>query len=530
MAAHSMKHMTTTPSAVRAAVYLRISSDPERTGLANERQREDCLRILHDRGWELFRVYEDTESASDRRKVRHGYEAMLKDYTTGAFDALICWDLDRLTRQPRQLEDWIEAAEDAGLILVTANGEADLQTDGGRMYARIKASVARAEVERKSARQRRQMKQAADKGKPTWANRPFGYNMDGTIREEEAELVRQAYRDVLRGTTPTEIGRRWGEAGFLPTIKAKAWTGGKVSDILKSPRNIAQSTYKGEVVGPAQWPALIDVQTWEAVHAILTSPTRGGNRTPRKGKAGREPSTLLTGIVSCAACGGGVVRTLGQVRKDGTRRVMYACHEDHATADMVWLESTVFLVFLMALRHAREAWPGADDSEVGRKVDAARAELATIEAKLAELGEAYASDALTLEQLTTATATLRRRQEAARVRLANASATPTLDSLLAPGAAEAMIEAWFELDLGPRRAAISSLFREIKLFPRGRAGKGKVPELHFDTVRPLPGFPARVVGLSSVTSAELAQFNLAATTRGVIALEPIEAPVGGVQP
>jgi hypothetical protein len=41
----------------------------------------------------------------------------------------VCWDLDRLTRQPRQLEDWIDAATDNGLKLTTANGEADLATD-----------------------------------------------------------------------------------------------------------------------------------------------------------------------------------------------------------------------------------------------------------------------------------------------------------------------------------------------------------------------------------------------------------------
>jgi len=75
---------------------------------------------------------------------------MVRDYDAGLFDAIICYDLDRLTRQPRQLEDWIDRAESNGLALTTANGDADLTTDGGRMYARIKAAVARAEMERKA--------------------------------------------------------------------------------------------------------------------------------------------------------------------------------------------------------------------------------------------------------------------------------------------------------------------------------------------------------------------------------------------
>ena len=62
---------------------------------------------------------------------------MVEGYRAGVFQAIVCYDLDRLTRIPRQLEDWVEAAEFRGLVLVTANGDADLSTDGGRMYARI---------------------------------------------------------------------------------------------------------------------------------------------------------------------------------------------------------------------------------------------------------------------------------------------------------------------------------------------------------------------------------------------------------
>ncbi|MDQ3664163.1 MAG: recombinase family protein, partial [Actinomycetota bacterium] len=155
------------PRQTRAAVYLRVSLDATGEKLAVTRQLEDCLKIAADRGWAVVEQYVDNSlSASNRAKVRPAYDRMVADYAAGKFDALVCWDLDRLTRQPRQLEDWIDAAEDRGLLLVTANGEADLSTDGGRMFARIKASVARAEVERKGARQRRALRQRAENGKP----------------------------------------------------------------------------------------------------------------------------------------------------------------------------------------------------------------------------------------------------------------------------------------------------------------------------------------------------------------------------
>lgn len=514
MAARSMNRMSaSSPADVRAAVYLRISEDPRATGLANERQRDDCLRILRERGWTMYREYSDTESASDRRKSRPDYNAMLKDYLAGRFDALVCWDLDRLTRQPRQLEDWIEAAEEQGLRLVTANGEADLQTDGGRMYARIKAAVARGEVERKSARQRAQAKQAAERGVVTWTNRPFGFVNSGTkgapnwvLEPTESALIAQAYADVLHGTNTTEVGRRWQAAGALPVAGARHWTGAKVSAVLKSRRNIAQSTYKGEVVGPASWPAIVDLETWEAVYAILTSPSRGGNRNPRNGqKGGAEATTLLTNIVTCAVCGDGVVRQMGQRRTDGSRRVLYGCHVPHATAPIDWLDSAVWTVFLMTLERARDAWPGSDDSEQGVKLDALRAELATIEGKLAGLAEAFGADLLTLDQLKTGTAMLRQREEKARARLSEVNATPTLENLLRPGGLEDLVRTWHTFDLGQQRAAISSVFCAIRLHPRGKAGKGKIPQIDFETTRPLDGFPLSIRGVADLSEADLAQ-------------------------
>lgn len=69
------------------------------------------------------------------------------------FDAIVCCGLDGLNRQPRRLEDWIDAAELRGLALVTADGDADLCIDGGDTYPRIKAAVASAEMERKGTRQ-----------------------------------------------------------------------------------------------------------------------------------------------------------------------------------------------------------------------------------------------------------------------------------------------------------------------------------------------------------------------------------------
>lgn len=218
---------------IRAAIYLRISQDRERDGLAIERQREDCENLARFRRWETVETYVDqSKSATDKTKVRPAYDQMVADYLAGEFNAIICWDLDRLTRQPRQLEDWIDWAEERGLQLVTANGDADLGTDGGRMYARIKAAVARAEMERKSARQSSAHVQRASQGRAPKGVRPLGYTVDGDVIKREAEAVRAIYEAFNGGASLRGIARAL--SGIVETDTEKAQ---QVQGVPKLPRH-----------------------------------------------------------------------------------------------------------------------------------------------------------------------------------------------------------------------------------------------------------------------------------------------------
>lgn len=261
-------------TAPRAAIYLRVSLDSTGEELAVKRQREDALAIIKKRGWTLAGEYVDNSiSASDARKQRPGYDALCRDYEAGRYDALIAYDLDRLTRQPRQLEDWIDAAEANGLLLVTANGEADLSTDGGRMYARIKLAVAKAEVERKAARQTRAQLQRAELGKPAKGIRPTGYTINGEVMEDEAKIVRRVFDRFANGDTLKGIAADLHRDG-ITTRRGGQWSSSSVSSILQNARYAGRSIYKGTDVGAGQWPAIVTEAQFAAVRARLDDPRR----------------------------------------------------------------------------------------------------------------------------------------------------------------------------------------------------------------------------------------------------------------
>lgn len=367
----------------RAAIYLRISQDREADGLAIDRQREDCEKLAAFRGWDVIQPYyvDQSISATDRTKSRPDYDRMVQDYQAGAFSAIICYDLDRLTRQPRQLEDWIDAAELRGLALVTANGDADLSTDGGRMYARIKAAVARAEMERKSARQSRAQQQRAAQGRAPKGMRPLGYSTQGEAIESEAQVVRAIYSLFTRTEHPESLrsiaqalsgqraveglARRPKHSVVVAHERAAAreadgleprpipadgpWSPSTILGILRNPRYAAYSTYtpktaqanggrrrswraqilRDEAGEPVrgQWEPLVSEETWWAAQAVLDDEKRVTNTS-----GSTKRVHLGSGLYRCGVCGRRVTGwTNGYRCPDGCLHRSGAAIDDYVT-------------------------------------------------------------------------------------------------------------------------------------------------------------------------------------------------------
>src|SRR3990170_8440207 len=98
-----------------AAIYARISSDPEGTHLGVERQIADCRELAGSLGWPVAGVYVDDDVSAFSGRRRREYERLCEDVKAGAVDALVVWHPDRLHRSPRELEDFFYLCENAGL-------------------------------------------------------------------------------------------------------------------------------------------------------------------------------------------------------------------------------------------------------------------------------------------------------------------------------------------------------------------------------------------------------------------------------
>lgn len=439
------------PSPTRCAVYLRVSLDATGEHLAVSRQREDCHKIAEQRGWTVVAEYVDNSvSASDKRKHRPGYNDLVKAYDAGAFGALICYDLDRLTRQPRQLEDWIDAAQERGLLLVTANGEADLTTDGGRLFARIKASVARAEVERKSARQKRAALQRSERGRPPSGVRLTGYETNGDVRPGEADLVRGIFDRFLAGDSLRGVTAWLNESGKTPR-NGRAWNPSTVRTMLLNPRYAGSAIYCGEVTGrPGSWTPIVPEMTAMLVRARLTDPRR-------KTQVGTDRKHLGSGLFLCGVCE-------QPVRSHSNAR--YRCPEGGHITRLAGSINTYVLAVL------RERLARPDLAGLLTPVDDPKAKLQAIEAgrltgRLTVIENDYDSGLIDGRRYKVAVDKIKAEMvavESAQVRtLAGAGATATLT-------AADPVAAFSAAPLGTQRTVLAALLT-VRLLPWQRGHK-----------------------------------------------------------
>ena len=178
------------------------------------RQRQDCERLAAERGWTIVATLSDNDTSASKGH-RRKFAELLRLIDSKVVDVVVVWAIDRLVRRLADLEDVIERCERGGVKLATVSGDLDLSTDMGRLVGRILASVARAEVERKGARQRRAYQQAAELGEPAGGPVPFGFQPDRiTHHPVQADAIQDGYAALLAGGTLAGIARRWNASGL----------------------------------------------------------------------------------------------------------------------------------------------------------------------------------------------------------------------------------------------------------------------------------------------------------------------------
>jgi site-specific DNA recombinase len=348
---------------LRAVLYLRISEDKTGQALGVERQGEECRELCDRRGWRVVDTITENDVSATKGR-RPGFAQLLEMITSRALNVVVIWAVDRLVRQVVELEQLIDACERNGVRIATVTGDLDLGTDTGRLVARVLTSVARAEIERKSARQAAAFRQAAKAGKPSGGIRAFGYTADGLhLDPAEAPVLVDLYQRFTTGATLGELCRMLNGKG-IRTPRGNQWQTHSLRQVLLNPRNAGLRGVRWlahdadgrpvlneqgqqrriqfhDIVGAAQWPGAVDEPVWRAACTILKDPIR------RKHYKGRTRKHLLSGIAVCAVDGCG--RTL-KMKTNNNARNLFCPALNHVCRKAEPVEQFVQDVILERLR------------------------------------------------------------------------------------------------------------------------------------------------------------------------------------
>jgi DNA invertase Pin-like site-specific DNA recombinase len=165
---------------VRAAIYLRVSTDDQTT----ENQERELRTTAERAGHEIVMVYRDEGiSGSKGRDRRPGFDAMHRDAARRKFDVVMTWSVDRLGRSLQDLCGFLSELHALDIDLVLHQQGIDTTTPAGKAMFQMLGVFA--EFERSMIRERVKAGIARAKAQGKHCGRP-------SIKAELAQAIRDA--------------------------------------------------------------------------------------------------------------------------------------------------------------------------------------------------------------------------------------------------------------------------------------------------------------------------------------------------
>lgn len=337
----------------KAAIYARYSTD-----LQNEKSIEDqlvlCRSYAAREGYEVISTYHDAAKSGASVFGRDGLHDLLISAYARQYDAVIVEALDRLSRDMEDMAGIHKRLAFAGvkLLAVHDGGEASTAMVG------MKAVFAQMFREDGAKKVRRGMAGLIAQGKSA-GGRAYGYRPHPRdvgrleIDPREAAIIVEAYARYAAGETPRQIAGDF-NARELPAPRGNRWAANSLNGNGKRGSGIlANSAYRGVRVwnrvtmvkdpstgrrlsrqnDTSEWQEadldesirIISDDLWHRVQAVKADRSIGDHPAHTK----RAPKRLLSGLLKCGACGGG----MGSKGKDKTGKTRIQCTRHAESGD-----------------------------------------------------------------------------------------------------------------------------------------------------------------------------------------------------
>ena len=271
---------------LRCAVYTRKSSEE---GLEQEfnslhAQREACEAYIasqRSEGWVLVRDQYDDGGISGGTLERPALQRLLADIEDGLVDVVVVYKIDRLSRSLMDFSKLVEVFDRNGVTFVSVTQSFNTTTSMGRLTLNILLSFAQFEREVTAERIRDKVRASRMKGMWMGGVPPYGYRVQDrklVIDEDTAAHLRWIFARFIEIGSCTVLAQEVGKRG-IRTPRGNRIDKKYLYRLLSNRVYLGEAVHKGESY-PGEHTAIIDQETWDKVHAILTeSPRKRATRT-----------------------------------------------------------------------------------------------------------------------------------------------------------------------------------------------------------------------------------------------------------
>lgn len=322
-------------------------------------------------------IYED-EGFSGGTTDRPQFKLMLKDAKNKKFDVLVCYRLDRISRNIADFSTLIEELQENNIAFVSIREQFDTSTPIGRAMMYIASVFAQLERETIAERIRDNMLQLAKTGRWLGGITPTGYeskeivHLDPSGKErkmfkltpipEEIQTIRLIYSKFLELDSLTQLETFCIQSNIKTkndidfsrfTLRSiltnpvyaiadkntydyfidneyevyadlSEFTGDK--GIMAYNKTVQRKNTSNKVRNSSEWvvavglhKGIIESKDWIRVQDMID---KNKSKTFRKVK---NTESLLSGILRCSDCGSFMRPKMGRVNKDGIRSFYYLC-------------------------------------------------------------------------------------------------------------------------------------------------------------------------------------------------------------
>ena len=325
---------------MRAAVYARFSSNNQRDASIDD-QVHNCRARIENEHWALAGTYSD-RAISGATLLRPGYQAMLEHARRGAFDIIVAEALDRLSRDQEDIAALFKLLCFLGIKLVTlAEGEIT------ELHVGLKGTMNALFLKDLAQKTRRGLAGRVRDGK-SGGGRAYGYEValgydaagevmrgELAINPGQATVIRRIYDDYVGGRSPRAIaialnkedvigpsGKGWTASTIIGNRKRGTgilnnhlYVGRRIWNRLTYRRDPATRKRISQPNPPDDWiisevPELriIEDDLWAIAQALQEQRSRETRADIKRDPDWRlrRPKHLFSGLIKCAACGGGM--------------------------------------------------------------------------------------------------------------------------------------------------------------------------------------------------------------------------------